>query len=484
MLATPTRTVLIILLSGLLSRVTWGDVRLPALVGDNMVLQRDAKIHLWGWAAPGEVVRIAFRGAKATAKSDQQGRWEMFVGPFKAGGPYEMTVSGRNRLSIHNILLGDVWVASGQSNMEFPLKHDDVHDFGGVPNAAKEIAGANYPAIRLFKLHHKIAVEPQTDVEADTWFAATPDSVGSFSAVAFLFGREMYQRYQVPIGLIESNWGGTVAEAWMSAGALKQFPEFDQAIASLKQSDSGDATPLQTDPSPMTLFNGMVAPLTPYTIKGVIWYQGESNIARPSQYRALFPALIKDWRSHWGYEFPFLFVQLAGFQPNGPDPADYRWAELREAQSMALSVPHTGMATAADVGDALDVHPKDKQDVAHRLALVAAKTVYGENIVDSGPTYQSMEIEGDAIRIKFSSLGSGLMIKDQYGYLRGFEIAAADGKFIWAQARQEGDSILVYAENVRRPVAVRYDWMNTPDGNVYNKEGLPALPFRTDGPVQ
>jgi sialate O-acetylesterase len=284
--------------------------------------------------------------------------------------------------------------------------------------------------------------------------------------------------------LIESNWGGTVAEAWMSEGALKQFPEFDQVITSLKQIRSGEANPLQTDPSAMTLFNGMVAPLTPYRIKGVIWYQGESNVDRPGQYRTLFPALIKDWRSHWGYEFPFLFVQLAGFQPNRPDPADYQRAELREAQSMALSVPHTGMATAADIGDAMDVHPKDKQDVAHRLALVAAKTVYGESIVDSGPTYQSMEIEGNEIRIRCSSLGSGLMIKDQYGYLRGFEIAAADGKFVWAQARQDGDSLLVYAENVRQPVAVRYDWMNTPDGNIYNKEGLPALPFRTDAPTK
>src|SRR6266704_2395206 len=194
------------------------NVRLPALIGDNMVLQRDAKINLWGWAAPGEVVRIAFRGVTATAKADRDGRWVTVVGPFAAGGPYEMTVNGKNSLSIHNILLGDVWLAAGQSNMEFPLKHDEKEDFGGVINAAKEIAGANYPKIRLFKVHHKIALQPQTDVKADTWTAVTPYTVGSFSAVAYLFGRELHQRYQVPIGLIESSWGGTVAEAWISEG--------------------------------------------------------------------------------------------------------------------------------------------------------------------------------------------------------------------------------------------------------------------------
>ena len=582
------------------------------------------------------------------------------VGPFAAGGPYEMTVNGNNRLSIHNILIGDVWLASGQSNMEFPLKHDEKENFGGVLNAAREIAGASFPQIRLFKVHHKIAVKPQADVEADTWTAVTPETVGSFSAVAYLFGRELHQRYQVPIGLIESNWGGTVAEAWISEGSLKKFPEFDQDVASLKQIDeksaaaeyqqylkrkaswdqqhttedrgrvdghdiwaaadldtrawpslvepqtkaeealkgfdgavwfrkevelpatdagkdliihlanaywsdttffngamvgetlqpenrdylvpgklvkagrnviavriegsdgfvgiySDDAAALnvemagqvislagawsyqpgpdlaalpepsafaklQSAPTAMALFNGMIAPLAPYRIKGAIWYQGESNADRPTQYRTLFPALIQDWRLQWGYDVPFLFVQLAGFQPNKPEPADYKWAELREAQGMALSLPNTGMATAVDIGDEKDIHPRDKQDVAHRLALAAARVVYGENVVNSGPVYQSMQIEGNQIRIKFSDPGSRLLIKDKYGYGRGFEIAAADGKFVWAQARQDGQDILVFNDQVRGPTAVRYDWSNTPDGNIFNKEGLPALPFRTDSP--
>jgi sialate O-acetylesterase len=240
---------------------------------------------------------------------------------------------------------------------------------------------------------------------------------------------------------------------------------------------------LTNDPNrPTVLFNGMIDPLIHFRIKGVIWYQGEANAMddRSTQYRRLFPALIEDWRSHWGYAVPFLFVQLAGYGHNKAEPAEYPWADLREAQSMTLSLPATGMATAIDIGDENDIHPKDKQDVAHRLVLAAVKAVYGDNIVYSGPTYQSMQIEGNRIRIKFSNIGSGLLIKDKYGYGRGFEIAAGDGKFRWAQAQKEGNDIVVCNDAVPQPVAVRYDWSNTPDGNVYNKEGLPALPFRTD----
>jgi sialate O-acetylesterase len=226
----------------------------------------------------------------------------------------------------------------------------------------------------------------------------------------------------------------------------------------------------------------MINALTRFRIKGAIWYQGEANAERPAEYRKLFPALIEDWRRQWGYELPFLFVQLAAFGRNKPDPAEYPRAELREAQSMTLALRNTGMATAIDIGEENDIHPKDKQDVAHRLVLAAANVAYGEKILYSGPTYESMRIEGDRIRIKFSNLGTGLLVKDKYGYIRGFEIANADGKFHWAQARQDGDDILVFNAAISQPTAVRYDWMNTPDGNVYNAEGLPAVPFRTDGP--
>jgi sialate O-acetylesterase len=645
--------------------LAFANVRLPKLISDNMVLQRDTKIALWGWAEPGEQVTITFHGQHLKSKTDKNGRWSTSAGPFAAGGPYDLVVTGKNQLELHNILVGDVWLASGQSNMEFPLKPGTEEWMTGVNNYAHEAASADFPQIRLFKVHRKFALHPQQDVqEADGWTSVTPTSVANFSAVAYLFGRELHQRYHVPVGLIESSWAGTVAEAWVSEESLRPFLDFQKSIDQLKvidekaaiaeyqqylkrktdwdrvhgsddlgrsggrdlwaapelntatwpqvgepqtnvidalkgfdgvvwfrkavylpapfagkdlllqlpgayksdetffngmkigETEAGDkakeyvvpgklvkagsniiairlrggdgfvglygdpdkldleagdqaislagtwsyepATDLSglprpsmyskfsSDPNTATLlFNGMIAPLVPYKIKGVIWYQGESNAddeTRSAQYRTLFPALIQDWRKQWRYAFPFLYVQLAGFQPNKDEPAEYSWAELREAQAMALALPATGMATAVDIGDQNDIHPRDKQSVAHRLALAAATVAYGENIVDSGPVFKSMQIEGSQIRVKFSSLGSGLRVHDKYGYARGFSLAAADGKFKWAQARQDGDDIVVSNSAIQQPTAVRYDWSNTPDGNVYNKEGLPALPFRSDAP--
>jgi sialate O-acetylesterase len=272
----------------------------------------------------------------------------------------------------------------------------------------------------------------------------------------------------------------SLAGAWsyQPGPDLRDFPMLDAATIAVHP------WPMSPQYSPTVLFNGMINPLIQFRVKGVIWYQGEDNAIdnRSAQYRTLFPALIRDWRRHWGYEMPFLFVQLAGYGPNRSEPAEYSWADLREAQYMALSLPGTGMATAVDIGDENDGHPKDKQDVAHRLVLAAAKTAYGENIISSGPTYQAMQIEGSRIRIKFSDIGAGLLIKDKYGYGRGFEIAGADDKFVWAQARRDGQDMMVSNDAINHPVAVRYDWSNTPDGNVFNLEGLPAIPFRTDIP--
>jgi sialate O-acetylesterase len=436
-----------------------------------MVLQRDARLPVWGWAAPGEQIRIEVRGQHVTARADARGQWAASIGPLTAGGPYDMTVSGKNTVVLHDVLVGDVWLASGQSNMEFPLEGSGEWKTG-VYHAGEEVAAAHYPRVRLFKVQRKVAFSPAQDVDGDGWVAVTPDTVGNFSAVAYLFGRELHERYRIPIGMIEADWGGTVAEAWVSETGLKAFPEFREPAAANDHN------------RPSVLFNGMVNPLIHFRIKGVIWYQGEANAMdnRAAQYRRLFPALIEDWRSQWAYQVPFLFVQLAGYGHNELEPAEYSWAELREAQSMALSLPATGMATAIDIGDENDIHPKDKQDVAHRLVLAAAHVVYADNVIDSGPTYQSMRIEGNRIHIKFSNVGSGLWIKDGQGYCRGFEIAAGDGKFRWAQAQQQGREIVVFNDAVSQPVAVRYDWSNTPDGNVYNKEGLPALPFRTDAP--
>jgi sialate O-acetylesterase len=436
-----------------------------------MVLQRDARLPVWGWAAPGEQIRIEVRGQHVTARADARGQWAASIGPLTAGGPYDMTVSGKNTVVLHDVLVGDVWLASGQSNMEFPLEGSGEWKTG-VYHAGEEVAAAHYPRVRLFKVQRKVAFSPAQDVDGDGWVAVTPDTVGNFSAVAYLFGRELHERYRIPIGMIEADWGGTVAEAWVSETGLKAFPEFREPAAANDHN------------RPSVLFNGMVNPLIHFRIKGVIWYQGEANAMdnRAAQYRRLFPALIEDWRSQWAYQVPFLFVQLAGYGHNELEPAEYSWAELREAQSMALSLPATGMATAIDIGDENDIHPKDKQDVAHRLVLAAAHVVYADNVIDSGPTYQSMRIEGNRIHIKFSNVGSGLWIKDGQGYCRGFEIAAGDGKFRWAQAQQQGHEIVVFNDAVSQPVAVRYDWSNTPNGNVYNKEGLPALPFRTDAP--
>jgi sialate O-acetylesterase len=407
------------------------------------------------------------------------------MGPVAAGGPYDMTVSGKNTVVLHDVLVGDVWLASGQSNMEFPLEGSGAWKTG-VHDAEQEVLAANYPRVRLFKVQQKVAFSPAKDVDAAGWVAVTPETVGNFSAVAYLFGREVHERYQIPVGMIEADWGGTVAEAWMSEAGLAAFPEFRKPIDTvIRANEQTAAAELINNPStPTVLFNSMIDPLTHFRIKGVIWYQGEANAIdnRSAQYRRLFPALIEDWRRHWGYVVPFFFVQLAGYGHNEVEPAEYPWADLREAQSMTLSLPATGMATAIDIGDENDIHPKDKQDVAHRLVLAVAHGVYGDNIVDSGPTYLSMQIEGNRIRIKFANTGSGLLTKDKYGYGRGFEIAAGDGRFHWAQGRKEGHDIVVCSDEVSQPVAVRYDWSNTPDGNVYNKEGLPALPFRTDAP--
>lgn len=458
--------------------VAWADVRLPRLISDDMVLQRDAKVALWGWAQPGEEVRITFHDQVQKTKTDSDGRWTTTLGPFAAGGPYEMTVTGRNRIVLQKVMVGDVWVASGQSNMEFPIKR--IGAFGGVDNADRELAGANFEQIRLFTVPHTVAAQPRDDVAGSAWVPVTPNTVGSFSAVAYLFGREWHQRYNVPVGLIEASWGATVVEAWVSATGLEQIPDFRDAIASLPHVDLTAPNPSRNNVT--VLFNGMIAPLTGFAIKGVLWYQGEAdaNRHRAAQYRTTFPTLIQDWRNHWNYELPFLFVQLAGYGANFAQPADYEWADLREAQSMALSLPKTGMASAVDIGDMGNMHPTDKQDLAHRLVLVGAKVANGETLVDSGPTFQSMQVDGNAIRIKFSNLGSGLLIKDNNGVLRGFEIKAAQGKFVWAQARQDGQDVLVMNPTIQQPVAVRYDWRNTPDGTLFNKEGLPALPFRTD----
>ncbi|HEY4786756.1 MAG TPA: sialate O-acetylesterase, partial [Bacteroidales bacterium] len=558
---------------------------LPRIFTSNMVLQRDVKVPVWGWADKKEKVTVTFAGKKYSASPDAEGKWIVYLAPLPAGGPYEMIIKGKNEISLKNILMGEVWLCSGQSNMEMPLE-----GWGKINDYKKEIADANYPNIRLFTVPRKIGDKPVKEMEGGSWEICSPATIPNFSATAYFFGRNLLMNLNVPIGLINSSWGGTVAETWVSAGAINTMDDFKGPLQELgkmdwtqlrsalslkakqwdenienndiglnqhwenpdlndndwqsmvlpqlwesaglpdydgvvwfrhdiildeKEAAAGitinlgmiddsdvsfvdgkkvgstidrynetrtykvDATLLhpgknviavrvidtgggggiwgnpqdlfytssagthtlagtwkykpsvKTAPKPdmnvgpnsypTLLYNGMIYPLLPLAIRGAIWYQGESNTSRAYQYRTLFPLLISDWRAQFNNpQMPFLFVQLANYQPAKAQPSESDWAELREAQLKTLSVPNTGMAVIIDIGDANDIHPKDKQDVGYRLSLPALKMVYGKDMVYSGPIYKSMSIDGNKIRITFDHVGSGLVAKDKYGYLKGF----------------------------------------------------------------
>jgi sialate O-acetylesterase len=620
---------------------------------DDMVLQREVPAPVWGWTTPGEKVTVTVAGKTATAKADAQGKWMAKLPPLPVGGPYTLKATrGTETVTLNNILVGDVWICSGQSNMEMGI--------GNVNDAQAEIAAANYPQIRLFTVPHNVQFQP-VDTVSGKWSVCTPQTVAAggwngFSAVGYFFGRTLHKELNVPIGLIHSSWGGTVAEAWVSGDALKRnmpdfasmvaqvetaastknsetyekrvaewyakndrgskagngwhtvgadtadwkemnlpgawetsgLPEFDgivwfrkemtlpdsatgkSAVLNLGPIDDydtawvngtqvgssasynadrkyavpanvlkagsntvtvrvadvrgaggftgkpeqmtltpegGTAIPLagewkynagadmnKTPSYPMdltnnpnvttVLYNGMIAPLVPFAIKGAIWYQGESNAGRDEQYRRLLPALINDWRNRFGGgEFPFYIVQLANFMAQDTEPKDDAWPRLREAQYLTTKkVRNTGIANTIDVGDAGDIHPKNKQDVGKRLALNALALTYGKKITYSGPVYKSMKAEGNAIRLSFDHVGGGLMAKGGTT-LTGFAIAGDDKKFVWADAKIDGNTVVVSSPKITKPTAVHYAWSNNPVCNLYNKDGLPALPFRTDGPV-
>jgi sialate O-acetylesterase len=628
------------------------DVRLPAIFGDHMVVQQDLKIPVWGWADPGESVTVTLGDRKASAKADADSKWRVSLAAVKAGGPLEMTVAGKNTIKIADVLAGDVWVCSGQSNMEMSV--------GSSLNAAQEIAEAKYPEIRLFTVAKKVSPTPLEDCQG-SWVLCSPETVGGFSAVGYFFGRDLWKAEKVPQGLIHTSWGGTPAESWttletlrarfkpiadryqlpgpdaakdkaeyeaklkaweetgkdpgntgsekgyadpahdlaawkeidtpgkwedqgldldgavwmrrdvevpeawagkdlaLSLGAIDDYdttyfngtkvgaigPEtpnwwqtprkykvpgalvkagkatiavrvFDNYLGggmtgaaedlNLKPEAGGDAVSLAgkwrylveftigdghrpAQPQapgdvnnpwlPSGLWNAMIQPIVPFGIRGAIWYQGESNAGRAYQYRDLFAAMIEDWRRAWGQgDFPFFFVQLANFTPRNDQPVASDWAELREAQTMTLRLPKTGMAVIIDIGDAADIHPKNKQDVGGRLALAARKIAYGEDLVYSGPMYKSMKVEDGKVRLAFDHTGGGPVAKGDK--LVGFAVAGDDQKFVWADARIDGKTVLVGSPDVPKPAAVRYAWSNNPECNLYNKEGLPASPFRTD----
>ena len=638
--------VLIIFLS-IQQQSTDAQVRLPRLVRDSMILQRDVKIKLWGWASNGEKISIKFNKKNYKTKADANGNWSVFLSPLKAGGPYTMDIEGKNKISLKEILIGDVWFCSGQSNMVHQM---NIHDV----TYAKDIAEANYPEIRQFWIPTLTSLQgPKDDFPAGNWVPAIGDQVRPFSAVAFFFARDLYEKYHVPIGIINSSVGGTPIEAWTSEEGLKEFSAIqttiqknkdtayvnglarsamaananrsmqvldkgmmepvkwydnayvpkgwrpinipgyweDQGIKDLNgvvwyrkeinipasmtgkpakvflgrivdadalyingkqvgltayqypqrrypvaadvlkagknifvirvtntagkggfvpdkpycvfaDNDTVDlrgtwqykvgevfqpraggpgAFPINAQNQPTALYNAMVAPAINYTIKGFLWYQGEANAGRAEEYAKLQPAQIIDWRNKWDQgELPFLYVQLPGFMDYNYLPSESGWATLRESQLKSLSVPNTAMAVAIDAGEWNDIHPDNKKIVGDRLALAAEKMVYGENVVASGPIYQSYATDGNKIVISFSNVGSGLTTNDGEE-LSEFAIAGADKKFIWAKAKIEGDKVVVWNDSISDPKYVRYAWADNPvNPNLFNKEGFPASPFRTE----
>jgi sialate O-acetylesterase len=628
------------------------EINLPALFSDNMVLQQKIKCPVWGTANPGGMITVICKDQKLMTHADGQGNWRVDLAPIPAGGPFELEIIGKDTISIKNVMAGEVWVCSGQSNMEWPVQTSN--------NAEEEIAQADYPDMRLFTVNRVVSVVPSQEIPSNGWHVCSPQTVPGFSAVGYFFGKSLYKKLNVPIGLINTSWGGTPAEAWTSRATLKTLPDYvdvvkniennldslknayqdytnwqkkwaqkmDQWIEQVAAQDKGNqenwaaadydyaswktmqvpglweskglpgfdgivwfkkevmldkswagqeatlhmgpiddidvtwfngvklgsetvynkereytvpdsvvkegrnvitvsvmdhggggglygdanlyylkadekkkelngdwAYQVSTDmvkipgdlrrptsPAYMSsfLYNGMIHPLIPYGIQGAIWYQGESNADRAYQYRSLFPAMIQDWRKHWQQgDFPFLFVQLANYMAVKPEPSEDAWAELREAQSMTLSLPRTGMTVIIDIGEADDIHPRNKQDVGHRLALNARHLVYGEDIPYSGPVYHSMKIEDNKIRIFFEHVYDGLVVKNGEK-LKGFAIAGEDKQFVWADAVIDDETVVVSSQEVKQPVAVRYAWASNPVCNLFNSAGLPASPFRTD----
>ena len=438
------------------------EVRLPKVFGDHMVLQRQQPIQLWGWADADEEVTASLAGQTATTKAGADGRWTLKLAPLEAGGPWELKVVGKNTVVLGDILVGEVWLCSGQSNMEFTVKN--------VDRAEQEQQAANYPAIRMLNVKKHVAEKPVDDIEG-VWAVCSPATVFDFSAVGYFFGRKLYQELNVPVGLINSSWGGTECECWASREALQADPDFQPILARSATFQEGKAHQASV------LYNGMIHPLIPLGIRGALWYQGESNVGRAVQYQKLFPAMISDWRGRWGEgDFPFLFVELAPFIYKH-DPT--LLAELWDAQVKTLKLANTGMAVTTDiVGNLKDIHPRNKQDVGQRLAFWALAKTYGRPMAYSGPLYKEMQVEGDAIRVRFDQVGGGLVAKG--GPLSYFTIAGEDGKFVPAQAVIDGDAVVVSSAEVKQPKAVRFAWQQDAQPNLFNQAGLPASPFRTD----
>lgn len=463
----------LLLLSLLFSIGASAVPRLSSLFSDNMVIQQNAYAPIWGTARPGKRVTVtcSWDGREVSTKADATGRWSVTVRTPAAGGPHTITVSDGRKVRISGVMSGDVWLCSGQSNMEYPVK-----GWTSVLNADVELANSAHPDIRLLQVHKVAASSPAAELVAnsDTWQVCGPATLPEFSAIAYFFAREISSKVGVPVGVIDATWGGSNIESWISAEALSEVPDCRDSIS-------------RTDyvawrNSPTALFNGMINPLVPMAMRGVLWYQGEQNELRGWQYRDLFTVLIRDWRHKWHNDsLPFYFVQLANFHERHNAPVESLWAELREAQDMALCLPATGMASAIDVGLGSDVHYPNKQEVARRLALVALAKTYGRDCAFTGPRYERHTIDGSRVVVAFSSVAGGLVLRGNR--VAGFTVAGPDHVWHNAEARiidKAKGLVEVWAGEVRFPVAVRYLWQDNPEVTLYSSAGQPACPFRTD----
>lgn len=474
--------------------IVHADFQVAPVFSDHMVLQQGQPVPVWGWGDDGERITVQIGSRRATAVV-HNGRWEVRLRPMKAGGPWTLEVRSPSRsVTFTNVLVGEVWLCSGQSNMEWPLERSYQ------PEA--DIASATNRLIRFLDVPNVKAEAPTIRLNA-RWEVCSPDRARTFSAVAYYFGRALYEARRVPIGLIRSDWGGSPAEAWMSRESLEMRPRYVREILDpfpeqwrryqesleewrrAREEAQREGREFKRNAPwppwrPSELYHGMIVPLIPYAIKGVIWYQGESNAGRAEQYRTLFQDLIRNWRRDWGQgDFPFLAVQLAPFMAVRDEPGESAWAELREAQVLAMrQLPKVGVVVTTDVGDPNDIHPVWKKPVGERLALAARALAYGEKITWSGPLYRSVRFEGSKAIVSFDHVGKGLEARG--GPLKGFAVCGEDRRWLWAEARIVGDEVEVWSPQVPRPVAVRYGWADCPVVNLWNRDGLPASPFRTD----
>lgn len=465
------------------ARVADAEVKLASIFGDEMVLQRDMPVPVWGWANPGEMVTVKFADQTKSTTANKDGRWKINLDKLKANATGQpLKVSGDNTVEVKDVLIGEVWICSGQSNMEWSLSR--------ALNGKAEVEAAKHPQIRLFNVPGHITSPVAKESCPGAWKTCTPDSAGSFSAVGYFFGRTLQAKLNVPIGLVGSNWGGTRIEPWTSPAGFESVPEL-KSIA--EKVASYEETTKVGGGSPSAIYNAMIHPLAPFAMRGGIWYQGESNGNEGESYYHKKQALVNGWRQLFNPDLAFYWVQLANWkQPNDDPQGGDGWARIREAQRKALKIMHTGMAVITDIGEAGDIHPRNKQDVGHRLAQWALHQTYKmKDVVPSGPLYKSHKIDGSKIRISFDHIGSGLMVGQKTGLeptveikdgtLKRFAIAGEDKKWVWAEAKIDGDEIIVSSPDVANPVAVRYAYTMNPQGaNLYNKEGLPASPFRTD----